>query len=334
MGPVLDWWSYSQQHKRFNQEKQKIDELIQAGDRGYDELVRLVPSLRHGNDSLALEGILVQTNRDRVSDLCEIYVACGKNRNKKEAIAVILGQLGDLRAAPVLIEDLKSVWTELELIGCDDEIEAIGRLKAKDAGVVLLNIIRHHYSWEGSAWGVKEKTFVALGRIGDGRALPDAAKYIRGGDAFYQDLEIEQGAMNYLTRIGNDESKSILIQKYQSDHRPELALCLVQLGNMSVLPDVQKQLKSWLDDFVIHGWGGNWDFFYCVRALLVTNDIESIPDLRRALAVLTKGDKETQYYVDNDARGYSGKLLLDEQKAESLVSDLEAFLKAHSSAAP
>jgi len=144
---VLDSWSYSQQHKRINREKQKIAELIQAGGQGYDDLVRLVPSLRLGNVTPALDGILVQTNRDRVSDLCKVYIACGNDRNKKEAIAKILGQLGDLRAAPVLIEDLKSVWTELKLIGCDDEIEAIGRLKAKEAGDILLNITAVRFSF-------------------------------------------------------------------------------------------------------------------------------------------------------------------------------------------
>lgn len=326
---VLDSWSYSQHHKRINLEKQKIAELVQAGDRGYDELVRLVPSLWFGNVSLALEGILLQTNRDRVADLCAIYTTCGPKRNHKEALARALGQLGDSRAAAVLIKDLESVGRSLELIMCDAEIESLGLLKAKEAGEILCNIVE-----KGAPWSIKEKAFVALGRIGDDRALPDAAKYIRGGDAFYQDWEIEQGAMNYLTRIGNSEAKSILTQKYKTDHRPELALCLVQLGDRSVLPDVRIQLKNWLADFAVHGWGGNWDFFYCVRALLVANDTESMPDLKQALLILTNGDKETQHYVDNDAHGYSGKLLLDEQKTESLVSDLKAFLKVPSFAAP
>jgi len=142
--------------------------------------------------------------------------------------------------------------------------------------------------------------------------------------------------MNYLTRIGNADAKSILTKNYQTDHRPELALCLVQLGDTSVLPDVRSQIKNWLENYSQGGWNHTdfWGIFYCVRSLLIANDTEATPDLKRALIVLTKGDDPIQHYVDNDAHGYSGKLLLDEQKAEALVSDLEVFLKAHSSTAP
>jgi hypothetical protein len=322
---VLDSWSYSQQQKRINQEKQKIAELVQAGDRGYEDLVRLVPSLWHGNVTPALKGILVQTNRDRVADLCAIYVACGQNHNTKEAIARVLGQLGDSRASIVLIKDLESVWPGLSLIQYDAQIEALGSIKAKDAGDILVKIVRYNYSW--SSWRIKEEAFVALGKIGDERALPDAAQHIGADNDFY----IEQGAMNYLTHIGSSGAKSILMDKYQIDHSPDLALCLVQLGDMSVLPDMRSQLKVWLDNYSLGGWGHTdfWGIFYCVRALLIANDIEATPDFKRALLVFTKGDNPVQHYVDDDAHGYSGKLLLDESKADTLVSDLGVFLKEH-----
>ena len=289
--------------------------------------MRLVPSLWFGNIPPALKGKLAQTNRDRVADLCTIYVACGQKSHPKEEIARILGQLGDPRASDVLIKDLESVWPSLPLIQYDAEIETLGSIKAKDAGDILLKIVRYNYSW--SAWRIKEEAFVALGKIGDERALSDAAQNIGSGNDWYNDWYVEQGAMNYLTLIGNSAAKSILMEKYQSDHRPELALCLVQLGDTSVLPDIRSRLKSWLDDFAVHGWGGDWDFFYCVHALLLANDTEAIPELSQALAVLKKDDAKTKEYIRDDTNGYSVKLLLDERKADTLVSDLEIFLKTH-----
>lgn len=321
------WWHYKHR-RRITSESQRIAELIQAGDSGYDELVRLVPSLWNPNISPALKGILAQEKRDRVADLCAIYVACEQKRNHKEAIARVLGELGDPRASAVLVKDLESVWKDLALISCDNEIAALGSLKAREAGDLLLKIIRNKYSWEGSAWRIKEEAFVALGKIGDERALPDAAGYLEDGADWY----INKGAMNYLTRIGNTAAKEILIKAFQRSRKPELALCLVQIGETSVLPDVRIQLNGWLDDFAVHGWGGNWDFFYCIHALIMANDTEAISELRRALVVLKKGDAKTREYIRDDASGYSVKLLLDKSKSDTLVSDLELFLKTNSPA--
>ena len=80
---LADRWQQYQLDRRISREKQKIAELVQAGDRGYDDLVRLVPSLWFGNISLALDGILTQKKRDRVADLCAIYVACGQKRHRR-----------------------------------------------------------------------------------------------------------------------------------------------------------------------------------------------------------------------------------------------------------
>jgi hypothetical protein len=328
---LVDGWYQYQLDRRISREKQKIAELVQAGDRGYDDLVRLVPSLWFGNVSPALEGILAQKKRDRTADLCAIYVACGQKRHPKEEIARVLGQLGDPRASTVLIKNLESVWQDLALIEYDAEIETLGSIKAKDAGDLLLKILRHHYSWEGSAWRIKEEAFVALGKNGDERALPDASRSIVSSEDWY----IRRGAMNYLTHIGNSAAKTALMEEFQRDHEPETGLCLVQVGETSILPEVQSCLKNWLDNYSAGGWNNTdfWGIFYCVHALLLAKDIDAIPELRRALVVLKKDDTKTQEYVRDDASGYSSKLLLDEHSADTLVSDLEIFVRTHSAMA-
>jgi hypothetical protein len=65
-------------------EREKVGMLIQAGDNGYEELVRLVPTLWFPNVSEALKGILAQQKHDRVADLCSAHVACGRNQNTKK----------------------------------------------------------------------------------------------------------------------------------------------------------------------------------------------------------------------------------------------------------
>jgi HEAT repeat protein len=328
---LVDWWYQYQLDSRISREKQKVAELVQARDRGYDDLVRLVPSLWFGNVPPALKGILAQEKRDRVADLCAIYVACGQKRNPKEAIARVLGQLGDPRASTVLIKDLESVWPGLPLIQYDAQIEALGSIRAKDAGDLLLKILRQHYSWEGSAWKTKEEAFVALGKIGDERALPDASRSIGSSEDWY----IRRGAMNYLTHIGNSAAKAALMEEFQRDHESETGLCLVQVGETSIMPEVQSRLKNWLDNYSAGGWNNTdfWGIFYCVHALLLAKDTDAIPELRRALVVLKKDDAKTQEYVRDDASGYSAKLLLDERSADTLVFDLEVFLKTHSTIA-
>lgn len=319
-------WHY-QHHRRIELEKEQITKLIQAGEHGYESLVRLVPSLSFPNVPAALQGILAQTNHDRVADLCAIYVACGQKSNHKEAIARVLAQLGDPRAAATLIKELELVGTSLSLISHDAEIETLGSIKAKEAGDVLLKIIQSHFSWEGSAWKVKEEAFVALGRIGDERAIPDAAHHLGDGADWY----INKGAMNYLTRIGNSEAREVLNNAFHHNPEPELPLCLVQVGEASILPEIRNGLTKWLDNYAIGSWEHTdyWGIFYYVHALIIAQDTNAVPELCRALKVLKSNDQKTNEYVRDDANGYSRKLLLDERKAETLVSDLQAFLKAN-----
>jgi hypothetical protein len=93
--------------------------------------------------------------------------------------------------------DLQSVWGELELIRYDDQIDALGDLKARDATDLLLKIFRHQYSWEGSSWRTKMKVLIALGKIGNEQALPDASRNITSRSDWY----VRQGALNYLIHI-------------------------------------------------------------------------------------------------------------------------------------
>ncbi len=319
---------HSLDHYRFNKrikmEREKVTMLIQAGDNGYEELVRLVPTLWFPNASEAIKGILAQHKRDRVADLCSAYVACGYNQSTKMQIARALGTLGDSRAVPVLLKDLQSVWGELELIRYDDQIDALGDLKARDATDLLLKIFRHQYSWEGSSWRTKMKVLIALGKIGNEQALPDASRNITSRSDWY----VRQGALNYLIHIGNNEARMALQKAYQEFQDPEIALCLVQLGEMAVLPDLRNRLKGWLDNFDTGGWSKTdyWGVFYCVHALLITEDTTALPELRRAFAMFKKPNSEAERYIVEAAQGYTPRLLLNESKATSLISDLDAFL--------
>src|ERR1035438_5637346 len=197
---VLPEFLHSWEHYRFNRriakENEKVTALVQVGDSGYNELVRLVPRLWFGNVPAALKGILAQDKRDRVADLCSAYVTCGRNHNTKTAIARALGTLGDSRAVPVLLKDLHSVWTELTLIQYDAQIEALGELRAKEAADQLLLILRQQYSWEGSSWRIKGNSLVALGKIGDERAVPDASRYAESET----DWDVGQDHLNYMIK--------------------------------------------------------------------------------------------------------------------------------------
>lgn len=113
---LLHSFGHYQFDRRITKERAKVAALVQAGDGGYDELVRLLPRLWFGNVPDALKGILAQDKRDRVADLCRAYVACGRNHNTKTELARTFQRLGDVRAAPVLLKDLESVWSELTLI--------------------------------------------------------------------------------------------------------------------------------------------------------------------------------------------------------------------------
>jgi hypothetical protein len=327
---VLHSYSHYESHKRVTKERETVAALVQAGDSGYDELVRLLPTLRYGNVSDALNGILVQSKRDRVADLCRAYAACGKNHNTKTAIARTLGTVGDSRAGTVLLKDLESVWSELTLIQYDTQIEVLGELKAKEAADLLLRILRHRYSWEGSAWRIKENTLVALGKIGDQRALPDAGTYVESEADWY----VKQGSLNYLININNREAKAALWKAYRNYNEPEVALCLVQVGELSVLPEVRARLKEWLDKFDTGGWVKTdyWGVFYCTHALLIVEDVDAIPQLRRALTLFKDGSDETRRYVSEAASGYTSKVLLDTTRAEALVPDLKRFLEKHPTA--
>jgi hypothetical protein len=316
-------WHY-RMHRHYVEEQEKITTLVQAGNSGYDELVRLLPTLRFGNVNEALKGILAQENRDRVADLCSAYAASGNNHNTKTAIAGALGKLGDTRAIPILVKDLDSVWSDLTLIQYDTQIEVLGELKAKEAADLFVRILRHKYSWEGSSWQIKENIFVALGKIGDERVLPDASQQAVNQTDWY----VRQGALNYLTRINNAEAKAALWKAYNVQKEPEVALCLVQAGEKSVLPDIRICLRKWLDNFDAGGWTKTdyWGVFYCVQALLIAKDRDALPELRRALTLFKSDNPETQRYVAEAPRGYTSKLMLNEQMAETLVSDLERFL--------
>jgi HEAT repeat protein len=239
-------------------------------------------------------------------------------------------ELWNSRAGTVLLKDLESVWSELTLIQYDTQIEVLGELKAKEAADLLLRILRHRYSWEGSAWKIKENTLVALGKIGDQRALPDASTYVESEADWY----MKQGSLNYLIHINNGEAKAALWKAYRHDNESEVALCLVQVGELSVLPEVRARLKEWLDKFDTGGWVKTdyWGVFYCTHALLIAEDVDAIAQLRRALRLFKDGSDETRRYVSEAASGHTSKVLLDTTRGEALVPDLERFLEKHPTA--
>ncbi len=71
---LLHSFGHYQFDRRITKERANVAALVQAGDGGYDELVRLLPTLWFGNVPDALKGILAQDKRDRVADLCRAYV--------------------------------------------------------------------------------------------------------------------------------------------------------------------------------------------------------------------------------------------------------------------
>lgn len=191
----------------------------------------------------------------------------------------------------------------------------------------MLKILRHRYEWEGSSWRIKENIFVALGKIGDERALPDAAHYVESEADWY----VKQGALNYLIHINGSEARAVLWKTYQRFQEPEVALCLVQVGETAVLPDLRNRLRIWLDDFGKGGWSKTdyWGVFYCVHALLIAQDADATPELRRALDMFKQRNAETERYIAEAASRYIPQLLLDEGRAQALVPDLERFLEKH-----
>jgi hypothetical protein len=88
-----------------------------------------------------------------------------------------------------------------------------------------------------------------------------------------------------------------------------------------------------VDNYSGGGWDRTdyWGIFYTVHALLLAKDTVALPELRRGLVVLKKQDAQTKRYVEEGARGYASKLLLDERRAYTLVPDLERFLEDHPS---
>lgn len=90
----------------------------------------------------------------------------------REEAAQRLGQLGDPRAVPPLIQALRDEEDEV----VEKAAEALGQIGSPEAVEPLLDVLDVHTL----DWGIRVKTAKALEMIGDPRALPvlnDALKY-------------------------------------------------------------------------------------------------------------------------------------------------------------
>ncbi|MFT3714125.1 MAG: HEAT repeat domain-containing protein [Archangium sp.] len=103
-----------------------------------------------------------------------------KNMNKE--IATALGKIGDPKGVPALTKLLKSKDNFTQLAA----IDALGEMKAKEAFDALYEIATD----DAIAPFITKKAIIALGEIGDARAVPGLVKAMfkeRGGVSFYME---------------------------------------------------------------------------------------------------------------------------------------------------
>ncbi len=64
-----------------------------------------------------------------------------------------------------------------------------------------------------------------------------------------------------------------------------------------------------MDDFSTGGWAKSdcWGVFSCDQALLAAQDSGALPELRRVLALLQKGDAEAKGYIPEAASGLNAE---------------------------
>lgn len=155
-----------------------------------------------------------------------------------------LASMGDLRAAPVLIEGVKGGWFDADLY--ESAVYALSRIKAKEAVPALLADIEQPIAIE------------ALGEIGDPRALPAlrevaAAKgsIIRGGEPVSGELDRQRyfRAKMALSQLDRKDAAVTLAEMladptWQRDERYEIVSRMVWLNDPRVIPHLIKVIQT------------------------------------------------------------------------------------------
>ncbi|SIO63112.1 Gloeo_Verruco repeat-containing protein [Singulisphaera sp. GP187] len=162
-----------------------------------------------------------------------------------------LGQIGDARAVPALIEGVKQAYFDAQLYG--QAVHALGQLKARDAVPVLLEDIDYPECIE------------ALGEIGDSRALPALRAILDGkGGVIREGKRVtpeRDAARLYAARIaltyleGNDGvvrlAEMLDDPNLDRDQRYDVILRLGQRPDPRAVPFLAKVVKTDSDPFVI-----------------------------------------------------------------------------------
>lgn len=131
-----------------------------------------------------------------------------KNMNKE--IATALGKIGDAKAVPALTKLLKSKDNFTQLAA----IDALGALKAKEGFEPLYEIATD----DAIAPFITKKAIIALGEIGDPRAVPGLVQAMfkeRGGISFYMEssfalYQLGQPAADALVPVIEGKDKDLM----------------------------------------------------------------------------------------------------------------------------
>jgi len=162
-----------------------------------------------------------------------------------------LGAIGDLRAAPVLIEGVKRGHFDEQLY--EQAVYALGRLKAKDAVPVLLDDIEYPGAID------------ALGEIGEERALPTLREMVAAGGRIVRngkpvsperDRERHFAAKVALTQFDLDEGALRLAEMlddptWERNQRYDIVLRLGMRPDARVIPHLIKVIKQEPDYYIV-----------------------------------------------------------------------------------
>lgn len=183
-----------------------------------------------------------------LTEAIEPAASDSETRALDKEIATALGNIGDVKAVPALnkLLKVKDNYTQLAAI------DALGTLKSKDSVDALLEVAKD----ETIEKFITKKAIIALGEIGDPRAIPVFIKAMfkdRGGASFYAEssfalYQLGQPAADALVPVVEEKDKE-LIKWAQENNIKEFALPAKALQVSGDLHDrrVEKAAVSYLN---------------------------------------------------------------------------------------
>jgi len=144
-----------------------------------------------------------------LQDALDLQASDGATSRMNSAIAQALGTLQDARAVPALLKLLKSKDDYVRI----DAIQALGALKAPEAVVPLMELALD----DASSPQVNRRSVVALGDIGDAKAVPVLLKAlykVRGnqnfaGEASFALYQVGKPAVDGLVKVVQGEDTDL-----------------------------------------------------------------------------------------------------------------------------